>query len=360
MRLQSSSFKLLASRFLLLLGALLAFGSPALPAEPPHARVLLYHRVGDPRYPSTNVSTEAFRAQLDWLAENGFTVVPTEAIEGFLLRGQGLPDRAVAIHFDDGFRSVYDNAFPLLRERGLPFTVLLPTEAVDGQYPDYVTWEMVREMAGAGASIGAHGHRHLALGTPEPGEEPPAYLQRIREELRKGARRLARQGFPAAWVAYPYGEYGAEVLREAREAGFTLGFSQDTGALGRSHDPLCLPRFAVVGTLAEMPVFIERMGYLPLALEAPEPAPGALGAADPPRFAAVVRDPGAYVPDSLSLFVSELGRWEAHFDPASGRVVGAGGEPLTLRRNRVLVSLRHAATGRFAVGSWLLLRPESL
>lgn len=362
-RFEASSFPLQASRFLLLLGALLAFGSPALPAEPPHARILLYHRVGDDRYPSTNVSTEAFREQLSWLAENGFTVVPTEAIEGFLLRGEPLPQRAVVLHFDDGYRSVYENAFPLLRERGLPFTVLLPTEAVDRGYPDYVTWEMVREMVSGGASIGAHGHRHLRLGAPEPGESPGAFGERIRGELREGEEQLQRRGYPPRWLAYPYGEYSGEVLRQAREAGYSLGFSQDAGAIGRSHDPFRLPRFAVVGTLADMAVFTERMAYLPLVLHDLEPLPGPLpgvpGGESPPAFAATVGNPHEYQPGVVNLFVSELGRREAHFDPATGRITAAGGEPLTLRLNRVLVSLRHTATGRFALGSWLLIRPHA-
>lgn len=329
------------------------------PPEPAHARVLLYHRVGDARYPSTNVSTGAFRAQLAWLRDNGFTVISTAQLEGFVLRGEPVPERAVAIHFDDGYRSVYENAFPVLREFGYPFTVLLPTEALDRGYPDYMTWEMVGELAGAGASFGAHGHRHLRLGAPEAGESAQAYVLRVREELREGAERLKRRGIEARWVAYPYGEYNDTVLREAREAGFALGFSQDAGALGRGHDPLCLPRFAVVGTVAEMATFTERMGYLPLVLSDQTPPAGPVpGGALPARLSAAVAEPQEYRPGTVNVFISELGRREARFDPGSGRIEADGGATLTRRLNRVLVTLRHGPTGRFALGSWLLVHPE--
>ncbi|MEW6489943.1 MAG: polysaccharide deacetylase family protein [Thermodesulfobacteriota bacterium] len=353
---------------LLALGLALALRAPGAaaglipanaPAEPPHARVLLYHRVGDTRHPSTNVSTEAFRAQLQWLRDNGFTVVSTERLEAFLLRGEPLPERAVAIHFDDGYRSVYENALPVLREFGHPFTVLLPTEALDRGYPDYMTWEMVGELAGAGASFGAHGHRHLRLGAPEQGEPAEAYVRRIREELREGAERLKRRGIDARWVAYPYGEYNDTVLREAREAGFALGFSQDAGALGRGHDPLWLPRFAVVGTVAEMATFTERMGYLPLVLSDQTPPAGPVpGGALPARLSAAVAEPHEYRPDTVNVFVSELGRRESRFDPAGGRIEAQGDAILSRRLNRVLVTLRHGPTGRFALGSWLLVHPE--
>ena len=329
------------------------------PVGPPHARVLLYHRVGDARHPSTNVSAEAFRAQLEWLRDHGFTVVSTERLEAFVLRGEPLPERAVAIHFDDGYRSVYENAFPVLREFGYPFAVLLPTEALDRGYPDYMTWEMVGELAGAGASFGVHGHRHLRLGAPEPGESAQSYVLRVRGELGEGAARLKRRGIEARWVAYPYGEYNDTVLREAREAGFALGFSQDAGALGRGHDPLCLPRFAVVGTVAQMTTFTERMDYLPLVLSQQVPLAGPVpGGTLPPRLSAVVADPHEYRPGTLNVFVSELGRREGRFDPASGRIQAQGDAVLTRRLNRVLVTLRHGPTGRFALGSWLLVHPE--
>ena len=82
----------------------------------PELRILLYHRVGDDRYPTTNVPIDGFRQQMQYLADEGYTVVFTREVETFLLEGKALPDKAVAIQFDDGFRTVYDNAFPILKE----------------------------------------------------------------------------------------------------------------------------------------------------------------------------------------------------------------------------------------------------
>ncbi|MBE0616312.1 MAG: polysaccharide deacetylase family protein [Proteobacteria bacterium] len=341
----------------LLLATLFCAVPPCRGDAPPHARVLLYHRVGDTRYPSTNVSTEAFREQMGWLRDHGFHVVPTEVLEGFLRQGQPLPAGAVAIHFDDGYRSVFDNALPVLREFGYPFTVFVATEAVERGYQDFVTWDQARELALAGASFGAHGHRHLRLGAPEAGEPAARYAERIRAEFLEGARRLRDRDFAIRWLAYPYGEYNSEVQRQAREAGFDLAFSQDPGAIGRAQDPYCLPRFAVVGASADMTVFAERMSYLPLDLLGETPPPGPLAVEAPGFVSAIVPAPEEYDLRQGNVFLSEQGRLESRFDPRTGQVTAEVKGPLRRRLNRVLVSLRHKATGKFALGAWLLVNP---
>lgn len=340
---------------LVLATTLVGVAPPARAAEPT-ARVLLYHRVGDSRYPSTNVSLEAFRAQMAWLRSEGYSVVPTELLEPG--RRQALPAKSVVIQFDDGYRSVYENAYPVLRELGYPFTVFLPTEAIDRDYGDYVTWAMVADMAAHGVTFGAHGVRHLRLGLPASGEDDAAYRRRIQKELVGSARTLAARGYPPRWVAYPYGEYNREVLEEAVKAGYVLGFSQDPGAIGPDSDPYRLPRFAVVGSLADMATFRERLTYEPLALKDLLPEPGILGSSAPEAFGAVVLEPGRYRPGIVNLFVSELGRLDATFDPRTGRVEAHHAGSLHRRLNRVLISLRDRDTGRYALGSWLILNGE--
>ncbi len=338
-------------------GLALALLLPA-PALADPVRILLYHRVGDPRYPSTNVSLEAFRTQMAWLRDEGFSVVSTRDLEAHLLRGTPLPPKPVVIQFDDGYRSVYENAVPVLRDLGYPFCVFIPTRALDRSYRDYMTWEEVERLAASGVEFGVHGHRHLRLGLPAPGQTPQQYERALREELSRARDRFSARGLDPGWVAYPYGEYNPTVLRVCRDLGFRLGFSQDPGAVPENVDVLRIPRFAVVGGMADQAVFRERMGYMALELEDMTPPPGILASPRVPRFGARVTDPGRYVPGSVNLFVSERGRVaEARFDPATGRVE-APGATLTRRLNRVLISLRDRESGRYALGSWLLLLPE--
>lgn len=325
----------------------------AVPDEP--ARIVLYHRVGDARYPTTNVTTEAFRAQMEWLRENGFTVVSTRALEAHLLDGRPLPPKPVVLHFDDGYRSVLEAAWPVLREFGYPFTVFLPTQALTGGYADYITWDEVRDLARRGVEFGVHGHRHLRLGRPREGEAPEGYVSRIRVEFARAAAEFRARGLEARWVAYPYGEYSPSVLKVCRELGFRLGFTQDPGAVPPGGDPFRIPRFAVVGSLADLGTFQERMSYGALVIRDMEPPPGPLGTSEVSRFAGRLAEPERYEA-AVNLFVSEAGRLDVRYEAATG-LFEAPGLRLRRRINRVLVSARERATGRFALASWLLVGP---
>ena len=72
-----------------------------------NAVISVYHHVSASTPPSTSLSPEAFRAHLSFLAENNFTVLPLTQILTTLNDGDDLPDRTVAITFDDGYESIY-------------------------------------------------------------------------------------------------------------------------------------------------------------------------------------------------------------------------------------------------------------
>lgn len=341
-------------KILLSLLAALALAGTALA----DARVLLYHRVGDSRYPSTNVSVENFRAQLNWIKEKGYTVVPTAALEAHLLRGEPLAENAVVLQFDDALRTVYTTAFPILREFGYPFSIFVTTQAVDRGYPDYVTWPMLLEMVKAGAEVGIHGHSHQKMAGAEKGESREAFLKRIRYELAEPRKSLAAHGLKSDWFAYTFGEYGPELVAATKEEGFKLGFVQDPGAVNKESDPHLLNRYAVVGSVAELKLFKERMGYGALTLTERTPGYGHLKGGAPPLYRARVAHPERYLPGSAGIYVSELGGLATRFDPATGIIEAAGGRKLGNKLNRVVVTIKERDTGRFAMASWAIINGD--
>lgn len=321
--------------------------------------VILYHRVGDSRYPSTNVSMEAFRAQMEHLKNDGYNVITTADLEAFL-HGRGtVPPKAVVIQFDDGFRSVYENGVPVLEEFGYPYTVFIPTGAIEKNYGDYVTWEMLKEMSDRGAEIGAHGHEHLRLGTRKGGETIAEYRKRISREFGRSKQILEEKGFDPRWIAYPYGEYGEEIMEVARQSGFAVGFAQDPGAVAANTNKFMVSRFAVVGGYSDMKTFRARIGYSPLVFEQMIPPPGELDTSSPGAFGAVPANPDRYVKGAVNLFVSELGRLDAGYKGRDEGFRAESGAKLKRRMNRVLISVKDKKTGRFALGSWVIMNGEN-
>lgn len=202
------------------------------------AVVLMYHRFGEGKYPSTNITIAQFEAHIRELKSGAYTVLPVPEIIEALRLGTPLPERTVGITIDDAYLSVYTEAWPRLKAAGLPFTLFVATGPLDRKLPDYMTWDNLREMAGAGVTIGHQtaSHLHMAKASAE---------RNGRDIARADGRFRANLGIRPKLFAYPYGEAGLAVEKLVRGADFAAAFGQHSGAAGGTDDPYYLPRFAM-------------------------------------------------------------------------------------------------------------------
>lgn len=131
--------------------------------------ILMYHYISVPppgadKYRiDLSVPPDKFEEQLAWLAENGFSTVSLYALIDHLSTGAPLPPRPVVLTFDDGYRDNYENAFPLLKKYGFTGTFFVVSDFINAGRPEYMTWDMAREMAEAGMSIESHSRTHPDL-----------------------------------------------------------------------------------------------------------------------------------------------------------------------------------------------------
>jgi len=143
--------------------------------------VLCYHRFGS-KPSQLAVTPAAFEAQMDYLAKNGYQVIPLSRLIGFLERGEPVPRKSVVLTIDDGYRSTYEIAFPILRKHGFPATVFLYGDFVGA--PDALTWPQMKEMEASGlVSIQPHSKTHANLTLRLPGETDAKYRERMRSEI---------------------------------------------------------------------------------------------------------------------------------------------------------------------------------
>jgi peptidoglycan/xylan/chitin deacetylase (PgdA/CDA1 family) len=191
--------------------------------------VLAYHAIGTaPRGAAlynTFVSRTAFERQVRFLERRHGIVSLQTALGG----GGG-----VAITFDDAYRSVLEQAVPVLRERKLPATVFVPTKWIgsrNGWDPpndlplDIMGREEIAELAALGFEIGSHGHAHadLSVATPDEAREDIETSVQILEQI-LGAR--------PRYLAYPYGRGSAAADDAARALGIEATFSLEHPAAG--------------------------------------------------------------------------------------------------------------------------------
>lgn len=303
----ASNIRALARRFTLPALALCALTAEVLPAmAADSAVILMYHRFGEDSFPSTNIRLEQFEAHIAELSSGPYTVMPVPEIVAAIREGRELPDRTVGITIDDGYASIYTEAFPRLRAAGFPFTVFVSTDPIDSKFAGFMTWDQIREIREGGATIGAHTASHLHM--------PANNMDRNREDMmRANARMKEELGEVPDLFAYPFGEASNEIKALVTGMGHTAAFGQHSGPLQSASDPLYLPRFALNEAFGGMDRFRLVTNVLPIAYTDLSPDDPTLDA-NPPNFGFTRSDPSqrlnglaCYAADQGKVAVEELG-----------------------------------------------------
>lgn len=251
------------------LSALMLLAGTASAAE--HATIVLYHHISESTPPSTSVPPQRFREHMDHLRDNGFHVMGLPELLDALRNRQQVPDKTVAITFDDGYISIYDTAFPMLQEYGFPFTVFINTQPHNDQQAGYMSWEQIRAMSDAGVTIANHMENHPHMVDALAGEDEAGRTARLREEyLRAQAKIKQETGQDHAFMAYPYGEYDLANKAMLAELG-VIGLGQQSGAVGFDSDFLALPRFPFGGSFTELSDFAQKVQTLSFHLVKVDP-----------------------------------------------------------------------------------------
>ena len=227
--------------------------------------ILQYHHVNASTPAITSVTPEVFREHMTLLEEKNMTAVNLEEALQSIMTGEPLPERAVAITFDDAYLSVYENAWPELKKRGWSFTMFTSTDPVDKKYADMMTWDQLREIKDGGAVIANHTRSHpYLLETPE-GQDAEDWWE---NEIKQAEARIeAETGSSTRMFAYPYGEYTLEMAEWLEDHGY-IAFGQQSGAVGQSAHPQVIARFPASGVYANTDTLATKLMSLPFSISA--------------------------------------------------------------------------------------------
>ncbi|MEO0392577.1 MAG: polysaccharide deacetylase family protein [Pseudomonadota bacterium] len=287
--------------------------------------VLAYFRFGEDAFPDASVRMDQFESHLRFLTAPGVRVLSVpDALAGLYQPPPADDKRQVAITIDNAYRSVYDQAWPQLRSLGLPFTLFVSTDLIDGGAPAYMTWDQIRELADAGVTIGLRGASHAHL----PALSDLALLKDIRHSL---SRIEAELDMTPRLFSYPYGEYGNRVINVLDGHGFVAAFGQHSGVMAAGHSAFALPRFPITEQFADNERFELAINALPLVVSDRTPGDNALNTREPQIGFTV--DPAMGALDRLRCFATGQGqlpltligrrvelRLTAPFDPGRARV----------------------------------------
>lgn len=218
---------------------LLFIGWLQLTPAPAGIPVLEYHMVneldGEEGW-EYNVPPEAFRQQLDYLQEQGYTTITMleymKARKGKL----DLPEKPIILTFDDGYEDNYTTMLPILEEYGMKAMVYMVTNKIGK--PDYLTWNELRDMQERSIEIGSHTANHQPLTRLD--------AEKQAEEVKLSKLLMEWNGIRTVFsFSYPNGAYSAEMPDMLRENEYLTAVTGDAGLNTFETDPYLMQRINI-------------------------------------------------------------------------------------------------------------------
>jgi peptidoglycan/xylan/chitin deacetylase (PgdA/CDA1 family) len=208
--------------------------------------ILCYHRFGANRSAMT-VTPSNFEVQMDYLAKNGYHVISMAQLTGFLEGKEPLPKKAVVITIDDGYRSTYQVAYPVLKKYNFPATVYLYSDFVGAS--DALTWPQMQEMVKSGLiEIQPHSKTHANLTLRLAGENDARYVERMKREVDAPIAVIKeRLSLNTLSYAYPYGDVNDVVADLLTRQNVRMGVTVTAGGNGFFSYPFMLRRTMIFG-----------------------------------------------------------------------------------------------------------------
>lgn len=315
-----------------ILGLSLLLAAPAqasIDADQSSAVVFVYQRIGEDSMPRSSISNDQFRAHINELKAGGYKVLPLPKIIEAIRAGEPLPQNTVAITFDGAYTSTLNNALPVLKDAGLPYTVFVATDMADGA-PSHAGWDQLKSLNRDGlASFGImpSAYAHMV------GQTPAQNAALVNKAMTRFKQEMGEEPL---FFAYPYGEYSAAVKKLLGDYAFKAAFALQSGVLHGKSDFLALPRFIMTDNYGDLDRFRLTANALPLPVGDVIPEDMVLKENPPMVGFTVTPELGSL--SKLSCFASGIGKLELA-RPGSGRIEIRLTDPLQERRTRINCTL---------------------
>ncbi len=306
---------------------------PAIPAQPKikldHVRVTVlgYHMFSEKRKVQKMViRTSKFRQQMQAIKDLDLNVISLEDFTLWKAGKKSIPDRSILITIDDGWKSVYTDAYPVLKEFGYPFTIYLYTNFLNNGGRT-LTHEQIEEMMQNGCSIGSHSVSHplpsMVKRQKKAGSE--TYTKYLNNELGT-SKKLLEKTFKQTILSYVYpgGHHDEEMEKVSADLGYQHLFTCLPGKTTRETENHIIPRYIILGQDKYDYIFNQATTF-----KATTYSKSVAGAIIQTTAHPVLPKPGARIPERMPTISADLSAVE-NIDPDSiiMRISGFGQVPL--------------------------------
>ncbi len=213
----------------------------------------MYHRFEENKYPSTNIRINDFKKHIEIIEQNNIKFINPNDFENELKDNK--LQRKILLTIDDGFLSFYENAWPILKEKKIPFILFVSTREI-GAF-NYMTWDQIKEVSKEDfVEIGNHSHTHEYL-VDENNES-------IKKDIEKSISIFKKNlGKNSQFFSYPFGEYSIDFKNIIKDLNFKYAFGQHSGVMDETKDLYELPRYPINEKYGEIERFKSLTKTLP-------------------------------------------------------------------------------------------------
>ena len=260
---------------------------------------LMYHRFDENKYPTTNIRIYDFKKHISLIKESNLEFVSFAELKKILIDQKPYSNKKVLLTIDDGFKSFYENAWPILKEQKIPFILFVNTREINNRHPNYMSWNQIREIYKSGiGTIGAHSFSHEYL-VKLTKKEIVSDIAKSHQDFKREIR------FIPEVFSYPFGEYSSDIKKIVKDFKYILAFGQHSGVIHQKEDLFELPRFPINEAYGKIDRFNFVVNTSPLPTKFYKPEEKLLTSNNPPNieieFLNNVR--------GMSCFSNEGGEW---------------------------------------------------
>jgi len=191
--------------------------------------VLVYHKFSKNRSGESSVAKADFEAQMNYLKESGFHVISLDQLLDFMDYKEQLPEKSVAITFDDAWGSIYDIAFPVLKKYGFPATFFIYTDFIGGGKA--MSWDQIQTLSEQGFDIQCQTKTHRNLTKRKKNESFEEYFKALEKEIDYPKTLIeTKLKKKCQYLAYPYGITNDLIVAILKKQGYRAGFTVERGS----------------------------------------------------------------------------------------------------------------------------------
>lgn len=349
---------------------------PAVPAlsvnKSAQIAVLGYHQFTTGKSTGQMVlNIDRFREQMQSLKDARVTAITMSDFLAWRRGEKPIPDPAVVITMDDGWKSVYALAFPILKEFGYPFTIFLYKNFVNGGGKSLSTAE-IKEMMAAGCEVGSHSVSHPYKGTIDSmfrrsAENGEAFLRKEMKDSRQFFEDLLAVKIPT--YAYPGGFFSLREQEIGREAGYEAMFTVNPAKVTWDTPAAAIGRYIIIGNDPKDANFKRAISSRGTAegdlvkqllggegegepLVTTKPLPNAQIASRRPLIEVDVSKLADIDPASIVMKIAGFGQVPARYDAAEKKISYHMGETLRSNECQVFVTFKRASEPKPDQVSW--------